>query len=299
MMKGKPWTPATLKEVGGTEGVGVTFLEETFSAATAPPEHRYHQKAARAVLKALLPEAGSDIKGHMRSHAELLAASGYASRPKDFDDLLRILDGELRLITPTDPEGAEEHSPRAQRLASGDAASLRLELARRFYQLTHDYLVPSLRDWLTRKQKETRRGRAELLLADRAAVWSARPENRQLPSLPQWVSIRLLTRQQDWTPPQRQMMRQAGRYHVVRGLAVAVALLLLLGAGWEGFGRLRAVTLRDRLLEATTADVPGVVRDMGPYRRWLDPLLQKAYTEAEAGGDARKQLHASLALLPF
>src|SRR5262249_47223061 len=38
MMKGRPWTPATLKEVGGTEGVGVTFLEETFSAATAPPE---------------------------------------------------------------------------------------------------------------------------------------------------------------------------------------------------------------------------------------------------------------------
>src|SRR5262249_39206522 len=42
MMKGKPWTPASLKAVGGTEGVGVTFLEETFSAATAPPEHRYH-----------------------------------------------------------------------------------------------------------------------------------------------------------------------------------------------------------------------------------------------------------------
>ena len=98
---------ATLKEVGGTEGVGVTFLEETFSAATAPPEHRYHQKAARAVLKALLPESGTDIKGHMRSYAELLEASGYASRPKDFDDLIRILDGEIRLITPTDPEGKE------------------------------------------------------------------------------------------------------------------------------------------------------------------------------------------------
>src|SRR5262249_38492972 len=78
MMKGKPWSPSALKEVGGTEGIGVTFLEETFSAATAPPEHRYHQKAARAVLKALLPEAGADIKGHMRSHAELLDASGYA-----------------------------------------------------------------------------------------------------------------------------------------------------------------------------------------------------------------------------
>ena len=44
MVKGKPWTPATLKEVGGTEGVGVTFLEETFSAATAPPEHATTRK---------------------------------------------------------------------------------------------------------------------------------------------------------------------------------------------------------------------------------------------------------------
>ena len=82
MVKGKTWTPATLKEVGGTEGVGVTFLEETFSAATAPPEHRYHQKAARGVLKALLPESGTDIKGHMRSYAELLEASGYGNRPE-------------------------------------------------------------------------------------------------------------------------------------------------------------------------------------------------------------------------
>ena len=118
MMKGKAWTPATLKEVGGAEGVGVTFLEETFSAATAPPEHRYHQKAARAVLKALLPESGTDIKGHMRSQAELLAASGYAGRPRDFDDLIRILDGEIRLITPTDPEGKEEDAacPRSRRV---------------------------------------------------------------------------------------------------------------------------------------------------------------------------------------
>ncbi len=105
MVKGKPWTPATLRAVGGTQGVGVTFLEETFSAATAPPEHRLHQKAAQAVLKALLPQTGTDIKGQMRSVEELRDASGYADRPRDFDDLIRILDPELRLITPTDPEG--------------------------------------------------------------------------------------------------------------------------------------------------------------------------------------------------
>src|SRR5262249_44390718 len=162
MMKSKPWTPATLREVGGTEGVGLTFLEETFSASTAPPEHRFHQKAAQAVLKALLPEGGTDIKGQMRSRRELLEVSGYANRPRDFDDLIHILDSEIRLITPTDPEGKEEGETHGVILRSSDA---------RYYQLTHDYLVHSLRNWLTRKRKETRRGRTELLLADRAAVW--------------------------------------------------------------------------------------------------------------------------------
>jgi formylglycine-generating enzyme required for sulfatase activity len=288
MVKGKSWSLATLKEVGGTEGVGVTFLEETFSSQAANPRHRLHQQAARAVLKALLPEAGSDLKGHMRSHAALLAASGYAGRPKDFDDLVRILDGELRLLTPTDPEGRQATDEAAGPVAPGG----------RYYHLTHDYLVPSLRDWLTRKQKETPRGRAELLLADRAAVWNARPESRQLPSLPQWLSIWLLTRKKDWTPPQRQMMRRAGRHHVVRALGVAAALLLLLGAGWEARGRMRAKALLDNLLLAPTEDVPAIIRDMGSYRRWLDGPLQRAYAEAEATGDTRKQLHASLALLP-
>jgi hypothetical protein len=288
MMKGKAWTPATLKEVGGTEGIGVTFLEETFSATSAPPEHRYYQKAARAVLKALLPEAGTDIKGSMRSYAELLAAAGYRSRPKDFDDLIRILDSEIRLLTPTDPEGKE----------GADESTSQAQPDQQYYQLTHDYLVPSLRDWLTRKQKETRRGRAELLLADRAAVWNARPENRQLPSLWRWCSIRWLTQKKNWTPQQRKMMRQATRYHAMRGFVVAACLLLLGLGGWEGYGRLQAHRLRDRLLEATTADVPGVVREMPPYRRWLDPLLHDAYAQAEASKDARKRLHASLALLP-
>ena len=107
MMKGKAWTKVGLKEVGGTEGIGVTFLEETFSATTALPERRRHQHAVRSVLKELLPELGTDIKGHSHSYAELLEESGYTNRPEDFNNLLRILDSELRLITPTDPEGVE------------------------------------------------------------------------------------------------------------------------------------------------------------------------------------------------
>ena len=291
MMKGKTWTLASLKAVGGTEGVGVTFLEETFSAGTAPPEHRYHQKAARGVLKALLPESGTDIKGHMRSHDELLEASGYRSRPRDFDELIRILDSEVRLITPTDPGGKEEVS--ASSLKEGE----------KYYQLTHDYLVPSLRDWLTRKQKETRRGRAELLLADRAGVWNARQENRQLPSLRQWVSIRWLTAKKNWTPPQKKMMAKASRYHAVRG--VVSALLLAVGtitslAIREKVEEQRQAThaagLVQAVLNANTAQVLDIIEKMSEYRKWADPLLRKEYDKASA--NSRQRLHASLALLP-
>ncbi len=214
MIKGKPWTLQTLTDVGGTQGIGVNFLEDMFSSRGANPEYRAHEQAARAVLKSLLPDVATDIKGHMRSHAELLADSGYESRPADFNTLLRILDGELRLITPTDPEGLTD--------SSRDSS-----LATRYYQLTHDYMVPSLRDWLTRKQQETRAGRAELKLAERTNLWTAKPENRYLPSIGEWGSIRTLTDRAKWTSPQRVMMRRAGRVHSLRwGMGLAVALLV-------------------------------------------------------------------------
>ena len=210
MAKGKPWTPATLREVGGMEGIGVTFLEETFGSIAL----KAHQKSAEHVLKALLPESGTSIKGHMQSHEELMKASGYAARPKAFGDLLHILDSETRLITPIDPEGIdtegeERHDPEGK-----------------FYQLTHDYLVPSLREWLTRKQRETRRGRAELLLAERAAFWKSKPDDRHLPSWWECLRIHLLTKQAGWTDSEKMMMRKAGRYHFARTLPLAVVVFL-------------------------------------------------------------------------
>jgi len=293
MMKGKAWTPASLKAVGGTEGVGVTFLEETFSAATAPPEHRYHQKAARADLKILLPETGSDIKGHMRSYAELLEASGYGSRPKDFDDLIRILDNEIRLITPTDPEGKDANSNSVLQTRPGQ----------KYYQLTHDYLVHSIREWLTRKQKETRRGRAELLLAERAAVWNARPENRQLPSLLQWLQVRWHTSKKNWKPPQRKMMQKAWRYHALRSAVVAVLLAMVALAGLtirDQVEERRNATYADGLvqglLNANIAQVPAIVSEMAAYRKCTDPRLREENDKAAV--KSSQKLHTSLALLP-
>jgi hypothetical protein len=214
MLKERPWSPATLREVGGTEGVGQMFLEETFTGHTASPKHRQHQQAARAVLRALLPQTGTEIKGHIQSLDELREISGYANREREFAELMLILDQETRLLTPTDPEGMT------------DAASLDHDECGRYYMLTHDYLVSPLRDWLTGKQKETRRGRAELRLAESSAEWHVKRANRQLPHWWEFLNIWLFTRKRDWTPAQRTMMGRASRFHGVR-LAGLIMLLCI------------------------------------------------------------------------
>ena len=62
MMKDKPWTPAALRAVGGTHGVGVTFLEETFGAATASPAAKPAASANwQADWDKVLAEAEGDI----------------------------------------------------------------------------------------------------------------------------------------------------------------------------------------------------------------------------------------------
>jgi serine/threonine protein kinase/formylglycine-generating enzyme required for sulfatase activity len=290
MVKGKPWVPATLKDVGGTEGVGVTFLEETFSAPTAPPEHRLQQKAARAVLHALLPERGTEIKGHLRSHEELLAASGYGKRPRDFEDLMRILDTELRLVTPTDPEGAEEPDGAVPSAHGG-----------RYYQLTHDYLVPAVRQWLTRKQKETWRGRAELRLEERAAQWGPRCQSRFLPSLPEFLLLWLGVPRRKQKPQERALMRAAAKHLGLRwGLALAVLLVGALAMGQYAAAARRAGELQraearvDRVLHGAPGDIPAAIRGLPRFRDLALPLLESKFQESPAG--SREKLRAALGL---
>ncbi|MCA9067751.1 MAG: hypothetical protein KDA84_02430, partial [Planctomycetaceae bacterium] len=245
MIRNKPWEPSTLKDVGGTDGIGVRYLEESFSGRSANPQHRFHEAAARSVLTILLPKSGSNLKGHSRSRDELLQASGYARTPELFSDLLRILDGELRLLTPVDVSAKEDQENC------------------RHYQLSHDFLVPALRLWLTRKQRESLRGRAELCLKDRAELWLARSERRHLPSLVEDLRIRLLTKSAKWTSTERDMMQASARYHIKFSLAVLVLLIVGIYTGWVAQRRTRhernsiqAQTLISSLKTARLGTVP-------------------------------------------
>ncbi|MCO6458566.1 MAG: SUMF1/EgtB/PvdO family nonheme iron enzyme [Pirellulaceae bacterium] len=284
MLKARTWTTSTLRDLGGARGVGVAYLRETFEGPQAPLENRQHARAARQVLAALLPESGTDIRGLRRSYDELRAACDYRQRPAQFAQLIELLDRRLRLITPIDPSDDELD---AQPAARSDYQ----------YQLAHDYLVPALRQWLTRKQRESAAGRAELLLAERSSLWSDRKERRQLPSLIEWLRIRALTRARDWSDSQRQMMHSAGRLHAVRSIVALAAACLALAVALAGLDWNKARSLRDRLLVAETDSAAEVVRQLHGCWLFARPLLREAQRDETL--DERQRLHVSLAMLSY
>src|SRR5262249_28581819 len=151
------------------------------------------------------------------------------------------------------------------------------------YQLTHDYMVPALRQWLTRKQKETWHGRAELLLEERAAQWNAGRQRRFLPSLPEYLFFWFGVPRAKQKPQEQALMKTAARHH---GLTCGlVFLLLLMGAVFlqqyvssvrQAPLLERGKTLVDRALTAPPADVPAAVRDLKPSRKVVLPLLRSS-----------------------
>jgi len=284
MMKSRDWTTAALLEVGGIEGVGVTFLEEMFGSRHAPIHHRQHQEAVRGLLSALLPTTGTDIKGSMQSESLLQKAAGYEQKPQEFQELMEILDKNLRLITPVDDGSSESTKARS-------------------YQLAHDYMVPSLREWLTQKQRETKKGRAELKLAERAAVWSANKENKQLPTAWEWLQIRRLTEPAKWRPNEKAVMRAASRYHMQR-VALGAAMIAVLTIAGLAFKQWNDTRLMDREAEnlvarIETADFSKLADELpkvAALQSIIAPKLQGALDQS--GPDSPERLKLSLGLLP-
>ncbi len=286
MMKSRDWTPEALKEVGGIEGVGVTFLEEMFGSRHAPIQHRQHQEAVRGFLAALLPSTGTDIKGSMQSAASLQKAAGYEQKPREYQELIEILDKNLRLITPVDEVDVAD---------SGKARS---------YQLAHDYMVPSLRDWLTQKQRETKKGRAELKLAERAAVWWTKQENKQLPTLLEWLQIHRWTQKQNWKDHEKALMRSAGRIHLRNWGISAFSVLLTVGVIGYLF---RQVDLRNQR-EQVRVTIDALQRTLGPAvpgnlreikRQRTDLVLPELTSRYKTAADPREKLSLAFALASF
>lgn len=99
------------------------------------------------------------------------------------------------------------------------------------------------------------------------------------------------------------MMGAAAGLHRVRGIAVVLLVIATTATGLAVRARVvettrqaRAISLVQRLLDADTSHVPGIVAEMRDLRRWVDPALRVEYRAAADG--SRRKLNASLGLLP-
>jgi formylglycine-generating enzyme required for sulfatase activity len=265
--------------------VGVAFLKDRLSAKTAPAANRTHHLAARKVLESLLPPEGSTIKGARQSRHELLEKSGYEGRLLDFEELLKILDHQLRIITPTTPAQIEPVEPHAETTSDEE----------KYYQLTHDYLVPSVRKWLIGEKNP-----AERLLDERTRSWTAQPENRQLPSTLEYLKIWLLADHKGWTEPQKTMMRKAGQVHALHW-GGALVTLLLLGVALGFSLRIQQLSAAiDRMASSRGAQVQtdiGILKNIGLPPGWVRYELRKAFSNSKAS--EAQQLALAYALADF
>jgi hypothetical protein len=283
MLKSRTWDLKTLAEFGGAEGVDIVYLQSTFEDSNASPHHRRLRDPAKAVLAELLPERGTNIKGQLKDWDRLQEVSGLDDAT--FGELIESLDGELRLITPTTAvDGLES------------------ELSQRSYQLTHDFLVEPIRDWLTQSDRQSVRGRARLRLNELAEYWKHNRENRFLPSGLEYLRFLLLTESAQRTDDQSKLMSASARFHGTRW-ATAAVLMVLFGLVVAAINR--KVTHRmamqetdsavSRLLAADVAMVPEVIETMQPFREEAKPRLQSVLDDP--GKTDREVLAARLALV--
>ena len=100
---------------------------------------------------------------------------------------------------------------------------------------SRDYLVPSLRDWLT-LGKGKHGVVARVKLHERSALWGAKSERSASAELVGMIDIIALTRRSSSTSAQLAMMRTASWHHGLRWSVMLLMIVLALSAAfywWE------------------------------------------------------------------
>lgn len=280
MVKSRNWAPETLRELGGAVGMGLQFLRESFSVAHAPAAQRMHEAAVRRTLESLLPEVGTEIKTQWRTRDQLIENSGYRDDPKSFDGLMKVLEGDLKLISPIDTLEKSRSSAELRNIESR-------------YQLSHDFLVPSIREWLYSEQRKSLRGRCQLLLTEQSAAWSKQPLRRNLPLWTDWVMYRGLLSTSGLSDSERRMLRAADKYRglqTVVGLVIAVAGIL----GFQFYQNWSAALASTRQLATTDfSTAPTIIDELIRRGSFAHRAVESALSEQNS--DSAREIRLRLA----
>ncbi len=247
MFKARDWTPQSLRALGGFSGVGEAYLEATLgSQASASPAVR---ELANRLLEQLLPTiVSSKVRDRSCTAKELSEATGSDDR-KQLIQTLHWLDRDLRLVTRSASALDAELVPNPQSVAvtGKEAKDFDLELPPGNYQLAHDYLVPSLRNWLNRKKLGTWQGRAELKMKELSGQWQLHRESRFLPSMWEHVKIRLAVPRGRRTKSQSDFLAAASRRDARSLGVVSLVLFSVIALIWNNQLTRNYSDIRERL----------------------------------------------------
>ncbi|MCU0719999.1 MAG: serine/threonine-protein kinase [Pirellula sp.] len=266
MVKNKPWTTATLKELGGIQGLGIAFLEERLAGPSAHPLLRTNLEVVKQVLCELLPSDDTAIKAQACQQSVLLDRLEGIASEETLSRLLHLIDTEVRLITPSSNPNVSVTSSSLS--SSKDPA----------YQLTHDYLVPTIRKWLASQNTSTREGRAAEQLRELSVLWNAKPSRKRLPSFVEWAIIRWYVPKKKWSLNESRLMNAAGWNFLSRGAVVIALLLVVVIGSWYWRKESVSRSLVARLLEVQSEDVVTVLEAIQPHANWVIPKLPSLST---------------------
>ena len=170
------------------------------------------------------------------------------------------------------------------------------------WQLSHDLLIPPLRQWLISRKQNSRAGRAELRLAECLRRWTPEKHKRQLPSLSHWLQIVAFTDRRRWNDAQKQLLRIAEVRHVRRLTLLLVVTLVFLITATQGLRRYQASKLAGSIIAASPSQLPVLLTKADRVGELIDQYLQPRIVEPSSGevalADKRADLAARLALLP-
>ena len=283
--KFKKWTTEVLRELGDIQEIGTLFLEQTLDASSTNPILRVHLSKLKLVLEKLLPESGSEIKGHYKSNQELASAAGLAIESTDFAKVLDILDRQLRLITPADPD-----------IDRSDESGARMA----YYQLSHDFLVPSIRNWLQANLRRSPTGRALLRFKAQSSEWAKSHDDRNLPTFLEFIQFQRHLKLKAMKSTERNFFFRSLRQQSIRGLMLltvvaAVGSLFLLN-NLNSRQKLVAAGIQQLLL-VSPEGVPPTLATLENEKPRALAEIKRQLTSDDLSTDQRLQLQISLATL--
>jgi len=261
----REWTPESLSGIKTTEDLGSVYLDHAFHDESSPLGGR--EDLAKKFLAALLPEKRSVIRGEGVSAEKLMDV--LQVEESDFDELVRVLDFNLRLITPVAAEKGRE------------------------YQLSHDYLVRALRHWFSDAQKKSMKGLALLRLEDQTEDWLVGDRKKLLPRFREWIWFRLLTPKAARSPEAQQLMIAANRHYYRRivtwggGIATVLAVIFVM------IQRDRAEVSVKQLFAARPAELKTALDKVDSLSYWTKDLLRAEFAKTD---DVERKWRSALLL---